>query len=143
MTKAQETKTANAAKQVKTTAANVIAATKYIERMRDHMATAHTPSKAVKNAYATALLGANTFGTRYAKAVAAVFNIKDGESMKAAVQNLCDRYKGRTPRKGFSEYYVHQYFEKLITKNATTCAACWNYLATKRAEEQNAKTASK
>lgn len=120
-----------------------VIATSYADRMRDHMTIARTPSKAIKNAEQTAKAGADLFGKRYAQAVAAVFDTKNADQMRAALQYLCERYKGRTPIKGYSEYYVHQYFEKLIKTNATTCAACWNYLATKRAAEQNAKTAGK
>ena len=112
-----------------TTNTRVQAGTSYVERMRSHMTVAHTPSKAIKNAVATTCEQAHVdkHGALYAKAVAAVFDPKNAEQMKAALNALLARYKG-TPARGYSEYYVHQYFERIIKENAQTKAECWNYL---------------
>lgn len=126
---ANASKKANAANAA-STQTRVIAGIAYADRMRAHMSSAHTPTKAIKNAVATASEQAHVdaMGALYAKAVAAVFDTKNAEKMKAAIQALCARYDGRTPKRGYSEYYVHQYFEKLIKAEATTSAACYNYI---------------
>lgn len=114
----------------------------YIERMRDHKRIYTSPSKCIKNAFETSQTNDGTkLQDLYAKAVASVFDIKNAEHTKSALKALLKRYEkhDNTPRKGYSEYYVHQYFEKLIDAQKTTNAACYNYRALQRVEEQNAK----
>ena len=114
----------------------------YVERMRDHKRVYTSPSKCIKNAFETSQIKDGTkLQELYAKAVASVFDIKNGEHTKAALQALLKRYEKHesAPKKGYSEYYVHQYFEKLIDSQRTTNAACHNYRALQRATEQNAK----
>lgn len=142
------TKTTNAAKtNAAKTAQVIVIAETYRARMQDHREKAVTPSKLIKNAVATAHEGADQFARKYAAAVDAVFSTKNAEQMKMAIDYICSRYKTETkgaPRKGFkAETWVHEYFEKLIKANATTCAACRNYLIQERAAEQTAKTAAK
>lgn len=135
-------KKANAANAA-STQTRVIAGIAYADRMRAHMSSAHTPTKAIKNAVATASEQAHVdaMGALYAKAVSAVFDTKNADKMKAAIQALCARYDGRTPKRGYSEYYVHQYFEKLIKAEATTNAACYNYIVNVKVKK--AENASK
>lgn len=114
----------------------------YVERMRDHKRIYTSPSKCIKNAFETSQTDDGTqLQKLYAKAVASVFDIKNAEHTKSALQALLKRYEKHenAPRKGYSEYYVHQYFEKLIDAQKTTTAACYNYRALQRVEEQNAK----
>ena len=114
----------------------------YVERMRDHKRIYTSPSKCIKNAFETSQ---TNDGTRlqelYAKAVASVFDINNSEHTKKALQALLKSYKRyeNAPRKGYSEYYVHQYFERLIDQQRGSNAACYNYRALQRVEEQNAK----
>lgn len=144
----ENNKTTNAAKQVKT-AANVVIATAYNERMADHREKAFTPSKLIKNAVQTAHEGSDLFSRKYAAAVDSIFSTKNSEQMKSALAYICERYARATkseqaPRKGFrAEIWVHEYFEKLIKANAGTIAACRNYLVTKRASEQATTNAAK
>ena len=135
-------KKANAASKAQ---ARVIAGIAYADRMRAHMSSAHTPTKAIKNAVTTASEQAHVdaMGALYAKAVAAVFDTKNADKMKAAIQALCARYDGRTPKRGYSEYYVHQYFEKLIKAEATTNAACYNYIVNVKVKNAAKVSASK
>lgn len=138
-TSAQSAQVANAAAKAasQTTTARIQAGVAYIERMRSHMTVAHTPSKAIKNAVQTALeqAHADKQGALYAKAVAAVFDPKNADQMKAALSALLARYKG-TPKRGYSEYYVHQYFERAIKNAATTKAECYNYLIFNKVKKQ-------
>lgn len=139
-TSAQSAQAVNAAAKVasnNTTNTRVQAGVAYIERMRSHMTVAHTPSKAIKNAVQTALeqAHADKQGALYAKAVAAVFDPKNADQMKAALSALLARYKG-TPKRGYSEYYVHQYFERAIKNAATTKAECYNYLIFNKVKKQ-------
>lgn len=118
----------------------------YVERMRDHKRVYASPSKCIKNAYETSQTEDGTkLQSLYAQAVASVFDIKNSEHTKSALQALLKRYEKHenAPKKGYSEYYVHQYFEKLIDAQKTTNAACYNYRALQRTTEQNAKTAAK
>lgn len=137
--KAQKTANANAVVLNTNANANVFS---YVERMRDHKRIYTSPSKCIKNAFETSQTNDGTkLQGLYAKAVASVFDIKNAEHTKAALQALLKRYEKHenAPRKGYSEYYVHQYFEKLIDQQRTTDAACYNYRALQRASEQNAK----
>ena len=114
----------------------------YVERMRDHKRIYTSPSKCIKNAFETSQTDDGTpLQKLYAKAVASVFDIKNSGHTKEALQALLKRYEKHenTPKKGYSEYFVHQYFEKLIDAQKTTNAACYNYRALQRAAEQSAK----
>lgn len=138
----KQTATEKAAKAATKPAATEKAGTAYADRMRAHMNTAHTPSKCIKNAFATSQTQCDIFGDKYAKAVASVFDTKDAEKMKNALSALIERYKGTTPKRGYSEYYVHQYFEKLIKSNLSI-AECRNYYIAQKATAQSDKTATK
>lgn len=132
----------------KTAASVIVIATSHRDRMSDHREKAFTPSKLIKNAVGTAHEGSEKFARGYAQAVDAVFNIKNGDQMKAAITYICERYAKATktdkPRKGFrAEIWVHEYFEKLIKANAANVAACRNYLLIQRATAQATKTAAK
>jgi hypothetical protein len=137
--KAQSNANANAVVLNTKANANVLS---YLERMRDHKRIYTSPSKCIKNAFETSQTDDGTqLQDLYAKAVASVFDIKNSEHTKNALQALLKRYKknANAPRKGYSEYYVHQYFEKLIDAQKTTNAACYNYRAFQRVAEQESK----
>lgn len=136
---AQKTTNANAVVLNTKATANVFT---YAQRMRDHRRVYASPSKCIKNAFETSQTDDGTpLQKLYAKAVASVFDIKNADHTKAALQALLKRYEKyeNAPRKGYSEYYVHQYFEKLIDQQRATNSACHNYRALQRAAEQNAK----
>ena len=128
--------TNTAAIAAKENATKVVAGIKYNDRLAIISGYFKSPSKCMRNAIDTA-----QHFPLYGAAVAAL-DAAGKITPKNMLEYLLGRYKGATPKKGYSEYYVHQYLQKAIKENLHI-AACRNYYIANKLEEDAAKVAAK
>lgn len=124
------------ASAAKENAAKVVAGMKYKDRLAVISGYFKSPSKCINNA----LLTAEHF-TNYFAAVQALWDAKKIDT-KSILNYILGRYKGATPKKGYSEYYVHQYLQKAIKENLHI-SACRNYYIANKLTEEAKKVAAK